>query len=103
MKVCDICPIKICSLSKDCNCELKEFEKPLDVKISVEGNLTVITGESVKVAFQKWKKRAILKELKTKCHTNGWVDDDKAIYLKGKYEHEIILQILQPFFIFFFM
>ena len=100
MKVCDICPIKICSLSKDCNCELKEFEKPLDVKISVEGNLTVITGKSVKVALQKWKKRAILKELKTKCHTNGWIDDDKAIYLKGKHEHKIIIQTLQPFFIF---
>jgi len=100
MKVCDICPIKICSLSKDCNCELKEFEKPLDVKISVEGNLTVITGKSVKVALQKWKKRAILKELKTKCHTNGWIDEDKAIYLKGRHEHTLILQILQPFLFF---
>jgi len=47
MKVCDICAIKICLLSKDCNCELKEFEKPLDVKIYMEKDLTVITGKSL--------------------------------------------------------
>jgi translation initiation factor 1 (eIF-1/SUI1) len=102
MELCKICPLKICLSSKDCDCGLRESKKSLDVKISVEGNLTVITGESVRAALQKWKKRAILKELKSKCHTNGWVDDDKAIYLKGKHEHKIIIQTLQPFFIFWF-
>jgi translation initiation factor 1 (eIF-1/SUI1) len=102
MELCKICPLKICLSSKDCDCGLRESKKSLDVKISVEGNLTVITGESVRAALQKWKKRAILKELKSKCHTNGWVDDDKAIYLKGKHEHKIIIQTLQPF-LFLFM
>lgn len=99
-KVCDLCLIKISLLSnEDCHCELKECEKPLDVKIYVEKDLTVITGESVKFALQRWRKR-LVKELKNKCHTNGWAENNKAITLKGKHNHKIILQTLQPFFTF---
>jgi len=103
MKVCDICLLKISPLSKEdcnCNCELKECRKSLNIKIYTEDRLTVVTGRSVEEILKKWKKRA-LKELKKKLHTHAWTrDDEKTICIKGVHENAAILKIIHSFFLF---